>query len=812
MQRWLALTALMLFACDDGAPESTTTLPPPGASALRLVYPAGIDSVVCNGRQLTCAPRAGGCFVDLDAGAQGWTDGVVLCQGVEPEPLFAPVIPVVFKDGLPIWTPNLNAAGEIVANPRTTAAATAFLSPYLTVTWPETARAVLGQTQDSPYFEALVRAVDAKDEAAAAEALPPIAADVLAQATLTQALSDSSRDFGLDHIKVERTSGYVTVDSRLGTPVDHICVIHALDACGIESEVALAATGNADVFEKTRIGRAFVPAKSYFDLRALAKTALTELFGDLVPAEELETFRLEPGRVHDIQCYSGALGLADEADARSDAILIAAEPDGRALVNFARVANLISVAIDTLQLFVDFKAFDDKGDIAKSVAICAEQSLGPALELADGATREAWFDLLKVVQTCAIKRLGVILAKRGVHAVALWVFDFALGGGGGWVGKISRSGMIIDRIVGMTLTMSPVQRSLMAEAVDFEACAPCEDACDATACVDDGHYQPCVQGDECRIAEDPIACEAGTICEAGDCVACGEAGEPCCADDTCAAGLGCAGDTCVVGCREECPANGVTRCAHRGAVQVCGEHDGDPCLEWGAAEDCAIGEACEDDACGPPSCEDECDALDAEQCTPDGSGLDVCGQCDADGCLDWCPGEACAANFECVDLDCVCVEESDDLAGVYPGRVLPALDDDGEAHIERNSLWPARDVDVISAYVNDTPGNTLRPTVAVTNAGPDLRYDVCVAFECDPAVNGGDPSSVDCGDAIRTSRDGAPACCLLEQQGDAEVAIDINCTIGGLRDDSGTAIGYVEASGGSQCAPALRITLTGGED
>lgn len=811
MKRYIACLALAIIGCDDGAPASRP-LAPPEAAALRLVFPAGIDGVVCNGRQLLCLSAEAGCVVDLDPGAQAWPDAVVLCQGIEADPLFAPVIPVVFKGGLPVWTPNLDAQGQVTANARTTAAATAFLSPYLTATWPETARAVFGQIEASPYFAPLVDAVAARDAEAAAAALPPIAADVLSQASLTQALSDSSRSFGADDIAIERTSGYVTLDSRLGTPVDHVCVVHALDACAVESEADLASIGAADVFEKTFIGRTFVPAKSYFDLSALAKTALKELFGDLAPDADLQTFRLEPGRVHDIQCYSGGLGLADEADARADGILIAAEPDGRALVNLARVANLVSVALDTLQLFVDFKAFDDKGDIAKSVAICAEQALGPALALTDGTTREAWFDLLKVVQSCAIKRLGVILAKRGVHAVAVWVFDFALGGGGGWVGKISRAGMILDRVVGMTLTASPVERTLMAEAVDFEACAPCVDECAADVCVDDTRYAPCVERDGCLAPEAPIACEAGTVCAGEACVGCGGEGERCCADDGCAAGLGCARGICAVGCREECPANGVTRCAHRGAMQVCGEHDGDPCLEWGAATDCRVGEACEDDACGPPSCQNECEDEDALRCTADGVGIDRCGECDADGCLDWCPEETCVVGFECVDLACACAEDTPDLPSAWPGLALPALDDDGASHIESNSLWPARDVDLISAYVNDTPGNTLLPRVEVTNAGPDLRYDVCVAFACDPAVNGGDPSAVDCGDAIRTTRDGAPACCLLEQRGDAAVEIDINCTLGGLRDDSGTATAYVEARAGTQCTPPLRITLTGGHD
>lgn len=815
---WLVSLTLAVVGCDD--PASAPMQPAPAATALRLAFPGDVESVVCNGRELTCVAGNGLCLVDLDARAQNWPNTVVLCQATPSgapaaESLFAPVIPVVFKDGLPIWTPNLDADGQVMANVESTALGMAFLSPYLTATWPETARAVLGQTQASPYFGDLVAAVSARDTELAAGALPPLAADVISQASLTQtaqALSDSERSFGMDNIKVERTSGYITMDSRLGTSVDHICVLYALNECGVESEVELASIGGADTFTKTKIGRSFVPAKSIFNLQVLAKTALREIFGDLIPSADLETFRLEPGRVHDIQCYSGSLGLLDEADARTDQILIDAEPEGRYFVNFARVANLISVALDTLRLFVDFDAFGEQGDIAKAVAVCAEEAIGPTLAVADGTTREAWFNLLKVVQTCAIKRLGVVLAKRGVHALAVWVFDFASGGGGGWVGKVTQAGMILDRVIGMTITMSPVQRLLLAESVDFDVCAPCVSECDADVCADTSSVRHCVHdGEACTVFSAPQACGGGLACADGACVDCGGLGEVCCADDICDGGLGCDAGECASGCREECPANGVTRCASRGAVQVCGEHDGDPCLEWGTATDCAIGDACEVDACGPPSCENEC-VGDTLRCAEAGDGTEVCGQCDDDGCTDWCPEDACDADFECADAACVCAENTPDLPGVHPGRVFADLTDDGVSHVDENSLWPARDADVISAYITDTVRGTLIPEIAVTGAAPGLTYDVCIAFACDPEVNSGEPSSVDCGDAVRTTRDGAPACCLLSQSGDVTVDIEVNCTLGGLRDDSGTATAYVEAVDGSQCAPPLRMTLTGGRD
>ena len=812
----LSAALLLAFGCDDGGDAPAEGAPPAQATALRLSFEAPVEGVVCNGRLLPCVAADGRCTVDVDANRQGWPDTAVLCQGVIEGELFAPVVPLVFKDGLPIWTPNLNAAGEVLANAHATALGVAFLSPYLTALFPETARAILAQSSQSPYLADLEAAVAASDPDAVADALPRLVADVLSQTTVEQPLTDASRSLGMDHIEVVQTSGYVTMDSRLGTPVDHICVIWALQACVPESEVALAQAHPSDYYEKTYIGRTFVSAKSYFNLQALAKAALQTLLPNIVSGPDLETFRLEPGRVHDIQCYSGGLGLLDEQDAANDRVLVAAEPEGSYYVNFARVANLISLAIDTLRLFVDFDAFGEKEDIAKAVAICVEEALGPTLALVDGGTREEWFDLLKLVQVCAVKRLGVILAKRGLHALAVWIFDFAAGGGGGWVGKAARAGMIIDRIVGMTLRSSPIQRQLLAYQVDFDACAPCAPECadsGARACADPGHHQTCVADAEgCLVWSAPAACPLDSVCAgAGECEACGDLGERCCADDVCAAGHRCAGGACVLGCRDECPANGVVECAHRGARRVCGEHDGDECLEWGPADLCADGEVCEDGACAPPACDDDCPAQ-AVQCAPEGEAVQRCGECDADPCRDWCPDEACAEDFVCLGAACECDERNEDLPGVLPGARLADLDDSGVSHVVRNSLWPERDVDIISAYVADTAGDTLRPRADVDEVAVGVTYDVCIAFACDPAVNDGSPTSVDCGDAIRTTRDGDPACCVLAQQGPSTVSMDINCTVGGLRDDSGTARVYLEATRGSQCAPPVRLTLTGGED
>lgn len=816
--RRLALFGLALAAgCSDDSTDAAGVDPGDGGlspSALRVVFLPQTGEVLCNGRLLPCVEADDGCVLELEAATQGWGDEVVLCLAAGDEAVLAPLVPLVFKNGLSIWAPNLDAAGTVRADERATAVGTAFLSPYLTALYPETARALLAQTAASPYLDALALAVERGDREGAAAAVPRVVADVLAQGALSSGLTDASRSLGMEHIEVEQTSGYIAMDARLGTSVDHICVVYAMDECALESAQALADAEPADVFPKAQVGRTYVPAKSYFKLQNLAREALTLLFGDLLPRRELDTFRLEPGRVHDVQCYSGALGLADEDDARVDAILIEAEPDGRYLRNVARVTNLVSLATETLRIFVDFDAFDDGGrDIAEAVAICTQEALGPALALVDGTSREDWFTLLKTVQGCAIKRLGVVLAKRGLYAVAAWVLDFAADGGTGIVGKVSRVGMLLDRVVGMVALMSPVQRRLIAHAVDFEACTPCEDLCPeagAVGCADAGAWHECVAGDACLDWGAPLACGEGAVCDDGACIPCGQVGEACCARDTCASGNACDGGECVVGCREECRANGASECAGGGAVQVCGEHDGDPCLEW-RVDDCPDGEVCAAGACGPPACDDEC-APDALRCAPDGEAVERCGQCDADGCRDWCEPVACEAHFRCEDAACACDEEVADLPDVFPGARQADLDDSGVSVLVENSLWPEGESDVFNAHIRDRVGDTLLPRVDVHDAAPGLVYDLCLAWQCDPDENDGEPSNVDCDGALRTTRDGLPACCRLGVEGQGTVTIDVNCTPGGLSNDSGTAHVYVESVEGAQCWRPLRMTLTGGHD
>lgn len=111
-----------------------------------------------------------------------------------------------------------------------------------------------------------------------------------------------------------------------------------------------------------------------------------------------------------------------------------------------------------------------------------------------------------------------------------------------------------------------------------DAGSPCEDTCPMAG------VAQCASG-----GVSTCALDSGTGCLAWD------PAKPCAPQTECKAGV------CVVACADECPSAGAVFCAES-ALQTCGNHDADPCLEWGAAVPCAAGLECSvtDDGCGFP--------------------------------------------------------------------------------------------------------------------------------------------------------------------------------------------------------------------
>ena len=120
-------------AQDDATDVATDTVGP--LKGLKVVFPSPATGAVCNGRTMDCMPRqGGGCEIFVDPVAEGWTEDVVVCHGVTDNPIHSPAVALLFKDSLPLWTPNLDSRGTVVADPRATAEVLAFLSPHLLTT------------------------------------------------------------------------------------------------------------------------------------------------------------------------------------------------------------------------------------------------------------------------------------------------------------------------------------------------------------------------------------------------------------------------------------------------------------------------------------------------------------------------------------------------------------------------------------------------------------------------------------------------------------------------------------------------------
>ncbi|MFZ5445687.1 MAG: right-handed parallel beta-helix repeat-containing protein [Myxococcota bacterium] len=98
------------------------------------------------------------------------------------------------------------------------------------------------------------------------------------------------------------------------------------------------------------------------------------------------------------------------------------------------------------------------------------------------------------------------------------------------------------------------------------------------------------------------------------------------------------------GCTDECPAVADRDCS-AGGFRICGNLDADSCLEWSPVTNCMQGEVCMAGTCTIP-CTDECTLAGATRCM--GSLVQTCGNSDADACLEWSTATACSSGGTCM--------------------------------------------------------------------------------------------------------------------------------------------------------------------
>ncbi|MBN2495185.1 MAG: PQQ-binding-like beta-propeller repeat protein [Deltaproteobacteria bacterium] len=160
-----------------------------------------------------------------------------------------------------------------------------------------------------------------------------------------------------------------------------------------------------------------------------------------------------------------------------------------------------------------------------------------------------------------------------------------------------------------------------------QACNPSTGQCEA-ACADE-----CSPGEQ-RCSRDGAAVE---LCADWDGDGCQEWGSVM----DCLTGQRCQNNVCVWDCQDECEREGSRACTVQGSevgVVTCGDHDADPCLEFGMFSACEIGQSCSNGVCST-DCQDECDPGERE-CQ--GGGYRTCGQYDLDSCRDWSDVTGCA--------------------------------------------------------------------------------------------------------------------------------------------------------------------------
>lgn len=193
----------------------------------------------------------------------------------------------------------------------------------------------------------------------------------------------------------------------------------------------------------------------------------------------------------------------------------------------------------------------------------------------------------------------------------------------------------------------------------LDSCPPGKELNDAECICEDVCENDCVK-DSARCATETTK----QICGQHDDDPCDEWGAPV----ACGADMACDGGNCEDVCFDECTTAGAQQCMSATANATCGQNDTDPCLEWGSAVQCATGMGCINGAC-TIICADECAPSGTVQCAS-ATGLKTCGNSDTtDICLEWGAEVACPANHACnagvCELVCIddCTAEAKECSG-----------------------------------------------------------------------------------------------------------------------------------------------------
>jgi len=205
---------------------------------------------------------------------------------------------------------------------------------------------------------------------------------------------------------------------------------------------------------------------------------------------------------------------------------------------------------------------------------------------------------------------------------------------------------------------------------------------------------------------------------------------------------------CVDACSDECATDGERECYENG-WRECGDYDADTCLDWSSVNPCGSGQVCDPDLVQcVDDCFDECYVMDDRQCS--GDGYDVCGDYDADSCMEWGGHVACPPQTTCSDGQClaVCTDECSEGEKVCDGngfRICGEYDNDdcldwsGITYCAYNEVCQAGVCEVICT--EECPAINVVECVAGENA-----WHKCGEFDGDPCLEWGTQTDCDVDD------------------------------------------------------------------
>ncbi|MBM4386237.1 MAG: hypothetical protein FJ088_00770, partial [Deltaproteobacteria bacterium] len=181
-------------------------------------------------------------------------------------------------------------------------------------------------------------------------------------------------------------------------------------------------------------------------------------------------------------------------------------------------------------------------------------------------------------------------------------------------------------------------------------------------CLEWGTVKNCGQNQTCSNGFCKDQCESectaigGKKCELNAVVVCNDYnGDGCLEWGTplqCDEKLVCNEGYCESQCTSECTIMMAKKCDEGGNVVMCGEYDGDECLEWGSPVPCSDPYVCSEGNCSL-ECKDECSVKNEKKCVIGVTkSYQICDDYNKDGCLEWGTAIECEGELVCSDGNC----------------------------------------------------------------------------------------------------------------------------------------------------------------